>query len=393
MISYEPAEQGVYSNGGYTIDKISYPTLGAGEVDGILTGDDQDRSNSYSWSMADGGDDSDYIYIGTCYNSTYYIYHNNVQTALNKLKSEGNLPESADTKTMAAKIVSVMFGVDTFDETGMNDWAPVIISVNKKTGEAKIIFRERDIWADNPAIFPGYSAQLPTKNYLSGYRMVCEFGGKLYFAGMGNPTATLVEVDPATNEDRIAYYNIRYTRGVSNGVHGLLVYDGEILMCLATDNYDGNKTPGGIIVASSNPGADLDSWRVIADQDDFDGLPAVMQVDGLNGGGIWDIIEYNGYLYVTVVTDKSIDGKINKQGFAMYRGEKKADGSFTWTQVVGENGTSTLSRWAARTITPISPTAPSATSARALAITPTSMSGAWACTTANSTSAPMTPPR
>lgn len=174
------------------------------------------------------------------------------------------------------------------------------------------------------------------------YRMVCEFDGKLYFAGMGNPTATLVEVDPATNEVRIAYYNIRYTRGVSNGVHGLLVYDGEILMCLATDNYDGNKTPGGIIVASSDPGADLDSWRVIADQNDFDGLLAVMQVDGLNGGGIWDIIEYNGYLYVTVVTDKSIDGKINKQGFAMYRGEKKADGSFTWTQVVGENGTSGL---------------------------------------------------
>ena len=340
LISYEPAEQGVYSNGGYTIDKISHPTLGAGEVDGILTGDDQDRSNSYSWSMADGGDDSDYIYIGTCYNSTYYIYHNNVQTALNALKSEGKLPESADTKTMAAEIVSVMFGVDTFDETGMNDWDPVIISVNKKTGEAKVVFRERDVWADNPAIFPGYSAQLPTKNYLSGYRMVCEFGGKLYFAGMGNPTATLVEVDPATNEARIAYYNIRYTRGVSNGVHGLMVYDGEILMCLATDNYDGNKTPGGIIVASSDPGADLSSWRVIADQDDFDGLPAVMQVDGLNGGGIWDIIEYNGYLYVTVVTDKSTDGKINKQGFAMYRGEKDANGNFSWTQVIGENGTS-----------------------------------------------------
>ena len=35
---YEPEEQGVYSNGGYYIDKISHPTLGAGEVDGILTG-------------------------------------------------------------------------------------------------------------------------------------------------------------------------------------------------------------------------------------------------------------------------------------------------------------------------------------------------------------------
>ena len=37
-ISYEPLEQGVYSKGGYTIDKVSHPTLGAGEVDGILTG-------------------------------------------------------------------------------------------------------------------------------------------------------------------------------------------------------------------------------------------------------------------------------------------------------------------------------------------------------------------
>lgn len=24
---------------------------------------------------------SDYVYIGTCYNSTYYIYHNNVKTS------------------------------------------------------------------------------------------------------------------------------------------------------------------------------------------------------------------------------------------------------------------------------------------------------------------------
>ena len=98
-------------------------------------------------------------------------------------------------------------------------------------------------------------------------------------------------------------------------------------------------TPGGLIVASSNPSASLDTWRVIADQDDFDGLPAVMQIDGLNGGGVWDIIEYHGHLYVTVVTDKTDKetGVTNKQGFAMYRGEKQADGSFTWTQVIGDH--------------------------------------------------------
>ena len=58
---------------------------------------------------------------------------------------------------------------------------------------------------------------------------------------------------PETNECRIAYHNTNYTQGVSNGVHGLLVFDDEIYMCLASDNYDGKGTPGGIIVASSDP--------------------------------------------------------------------------------------------------------------------------------------------
>ena len=120
-VHYTPTEQGVYSKGGYVIDKVSHPDLGAGEIDGILTGDEQDRGNSYSWSMADGGDDSDYIYIGTCYNSTYYIYHNNVKTSLDALKTEGTLDASADTSKMAEEIVSVMFGVDTFDTADMND--------------------------------------------------------------------------------------------------------------------------------------------------------------------------------------------------------------------------------------------------------------------------------
>lgn len=335
-ISYTPYEQGVHSNGGYTVDKVSHPTLGAGEVDSILTGEDQDRGQSYSWSMAEAGD---YVYIGTCYNSTYYIYHNNVKTTLQGLQSSGVIDADLDAGQLADEIVRVAFGADSFDSTLMEDWAPVIMAVNKFTGESQIIFRERDVWSQYPDIFPGYAPQLSVKNYLSGYRMAFEFQGKLYFAGMGSPTATLVEIDPATNEAQIVYYNINRTRGVANGVHGLLVYDGEILMCLATDNYDGNGTPGGIIVASSDPSASLENWRVIANQDDFEGLPAVMQIDGLNGGGVWDIIEYNGYLYVTVVTDKTdpVTMETNKQGFAMYRGEKQADNSFTWTQVIGDH--------------------------------------------------------
>ena len=300
--------------------------------------------------MAEGGD---YIYIGTCYNSTFYIYHNAVKNAL--IAAGVN---SSDAEQAAKDIVETVFGVDSFDETGYFQWDPVIMSVNKYTYETEVIFRESALRADmakNPGAHADYIGQFvkyPGMGYfnvLSGYRMAVEFNGKLYFAGMGNPTATLVEVDPETNTAKIAYAekvaNMTPPEGhekekMSNGVHGLVEYDGQLLMCLASADYDrdGKYSPGGIIVASSDPTQGLANWKVIADQADFDFLPGVLHTDGLNGGGIWDIIEYNGYLYVTIVTDKTdLDtGIIHKQGFAMYRGEKR-DGKFTWRQVIGGN--------------------------------------------------------
>ena len=42
--------------------------------------------------------------------------------------------------------------------------------------------------------------------------MAFEFEGKLYFAGVGNPTATLIEIDPEINNAEIVYYNINNLR-------------------------------------------------------------------------------------------------------------------------------------------------------------------------------------
>lgn len=336
-ISYIPKEQGVYSQGGYTIEKISHPTAGSGEVDSIL--EDQDRGQSYTWSMIEYGD---YLYIGTCYNSTFYIYHNNVMNTLKAMKDgEGNrLFTDEQASRISEEVVQVAFGSDKFDTTKIDQWRPVIMAVHKETGEVTELFCERDVWQDYPDIFPGYSPSMAVKNYLSGYRMVCQFHDKLYFVGMGNPTMTLVEIDPATNQSRIAYHNTNFTaaaKNIANGVHGLTVFDGELIMCYTSDNYDGNGTPGGLIVATDDPDKPAEEWRVIGDQEDFDNLPAIYNTDGLNGGGIWDIIEFNGNLYVTVVTDRTVDGVTNKQGFALYRGEKQADGSFVWTQLAGGN--------------------------------------------------------
>ena len=118
---YEPLESGEYSDGGYTLEKVSHPTAGPDALDSIL--DPRERGQSYSWSMAEGGD---YIYIGTCYNSTFYIYHNAVKNALITAGVD-----SADADKAAKKIVETVFGVDSFDETDYLQWDPVIMSVNK----------------------------------------------------------------------------------------------------------------------------------------------------------------------------------------------------------------------------------------------------------------------
>ena len=347
---YEPLEQGVNSNGGYAITKVSHSTDGAGITDGIID-DATAGGQSYSWSMEEEGD---YVYIGTCYNSTYYIYYNKISSSLKTFQDDGIIAEDVDVINTTKEILRVMFGTDSFDSEVFTPtaWDPVIMAVNKKTGEAKVIFRESEIRKDHPEMFT--KTQYGYINALSGYRMAIKYKGKIYFAGMGSPTATLVEVDPETNDAQIVYYNKNASSNkaygsVSCGVHGLIVYDDEILMCLATsdlsqfDKSAGN-VPGAIIVGSSDPSASLTSWRTVATSKDFDDLPAVMQIDGLNGGGIWDIIEYNGKIYVTIVTDKTdkTTNVTNKQGFAFYSGTKQDDDSFVWEQIAGDDENSKL---------------------------------------------------
>lgn len=97
--------------------------------------------------------------------------------------------------------------------------------------------------------------------------------------------------------------------------------DGKLLVSLATDG--------------ANP-EDVDSWSVIANQETFDNLPACWIRDSINGGGLWDLVPFNGSLYVSMVTGKTDATTCvnHKQGFAVYRGDPKADGTWNWTPII-----------------------------------------------------------
>lgn len=312
------------NEGEYVFEKVSHPDRGADEVDGFLDEADS-RSQSYAWSAIECGD---YIYVGTCYNSTYGIYWRNVNAMMQKL---GKTP--AEAAQIARDFVQFVFN-DKFDETLRP--RGIIVRFHKETGAFEPVYDSKN---DSDAVMQATNC--------SGYRMAFEFHDKLYFVSLAQPTMFLLEVDPSDPENpkcEVVFKRSLSATGqqaqIAAGVHGLIVYDDEILMCLADEATDGSKyldgqphPEGGVIVASR----DGKNWRVIADENDL-GPSGYHTYDGLMGGGIWDIIEFNGHLYVTVVTDLTdlATGIVNKQGFAMYRGTKGGDGEFTWEMVVGD---------------------------------------------------------
>ena len=294
----------------YLITKVSNTEAGPGQVDGVLTGEEQDRGQSYTWSMVEHGD---YLYIGTCYDPISGIFYRNV---VENLVARGIEAEKA--KEIAKAAIELMYD-EAMEYQGKTN--PAIIKVNKETFEVSLVYR-----------YPS------NDNYMSGYRMATEYNGKLYFVGAGFPTACLLEVDPNNNDKaKIVFSDTVADQSLSSGIRGLVVYDNELVMSMTTDK---DSKLGARIMTTTDPASG--EWKIIADQDTFLDYPAIYKRDGINGGGIWDLVEFNGSLYATMVTSKTDPETMitNKQGFAMFRGDKDSTGSWSWTEIIGnkENG-------------------------------------------------------
>ncbi|NEG54994.1 X2-like carbohydrate binding domain-containing protein [Bifidobacterium platyrrhinorum] len=298
----------VPQQGGYSATKISHPDAALGADDGILNVDangnptagegTNDRGQSYSWSAVGYGD---WMYVGTCYSamgSTLKIMASQLRTDYATLKAG----------------IDALFNGNLFLDSGENH--SLLLKINTRTGEVRIV-------------------QGPIRNVngvsVSGYRSAIEFHDKLYFAASAQPTPYLVEVDPATDAVKTVYTSGKVAdRTMSVGIRGLAVV-GDQLVASMIGQYGDNES-GAYIVASSDPSAGQDSFRIVGTQQDLLDYPAYHYTDEIFGGAIWDMVGFDGRMYVTVVTGKNG----GKRSFALFRATPKATGRWDYKLLVGD---------------------------------------------------------
>ena len=321
------------TDGAYTFEKLSHPKTGVQQPDGIVdylgngevgipdgtTIGQGDRGQSYAWSALAYGDD---LYIGTCYAAM-----GNTLTLMSS-----TLGDKFDKETMEASLKAMFNGTFYYGHDDGVDSGGILVKLNTKTGELKLLMSQ-----SSNGIAPLF-------------RNGVVFNGKLYFCGSvrtngGSGLPSVYEIDPETDECKAVYvglssmrdYGAAYKAGISTGIRGMCVYDGQLIISNVYMDATTGKS-GATILASSNPSEGQDSFTQIAGEEDLFNYPAYHYADSIYGGSIWDMTEYNGHLYATICTgteDNAPDDN-TMQSFALVRGDKNSDGSFTWTPIVGD---------------------------------------------------------
>ena len=328
----EGTQKVTYTAGNYTFEKISHPTKGTMSADGIVDyiGDGAvnvitdpsdpnynagDRGQNYSWSAVAYGD---WMYVGTCYSAM-----GNTLTLMQNI-----LGDKFDKDVMEAALKAMFNGTFYYGhEDGVD--GGILVKVNTKTGETKLLM----------------------SNSLNGmaplFRNAIAYNGKLYFCGSVHVNGrsglpSVYEIDPTDDSYKAVYvglssmqdYGAAYKKGISTGIRGMCVYNGKLVISNVFANATTGES-GATILASSNPS---EGFTVIASQRDLFDYPAYTYRDSIYGGSVWDMVEYNGHLYVSICTgtEENAPDDNTMQSFAIVRGDEKADGTFTWTPLIGD---------------------------------------------------------
>ena len=329
----EGTQKITYNAGNYTFEKISHPTKGTMSADGIVDyiGDGAvnvitdpsdpnynagDRGQNYSWSAVAYGD---WMYVGTCYSAM-----GNTLTLMQNI-----LGDKFDKDVMEAGLKAMFNGTFYYGHEDGADSGGILVKVNTKTGETKLLMSN-------------------SLNHMAPlFRNAIAYNGKLYFCGSVHVNGksglpSVYEIDPKDDSYKAVYvglssmqdYGAAYKKGISTGIRGMCVYNGKLVISNVFADATTGKS-GATILASSNPS---EGFTVIASQDDLFDYPAYTYRDSIYGGSVWDMVEYNGHLYVSICTgtEENAPDDNTMQSFAIVRGDENADGTFTWAPLIGD---------------------------------------------------------
>lgn len=346
------------NDNGMTFEKVSHADQGLSQADGVVdyTGDgtiapytaglsttgNGDRGQSYSYAAASSGD---WVYIGTMYGGL------GVQAILNRDMTSLGL-----TSKQATALIQTMYAGNMYlGEPDGKSAGGMLFKFNVKTGKTKILMSKS-------TGIDGGKGVIPT------FRSAFKMNGKLYFEGMvmdtnnkdltqqeiqtamayQNGFPCIYEVDPANNDKLTKVYDSVDVDGFRSLVNGNVFTSTRAIGSFGNTLIAGDLKPTAdgkgkaLLVASKTP-SDPNSYKVIADMASFDNLPAIHRQDVNGGGGIYQVQEFNGKLYVVVCTGDT--STLNEEtgtmrSFAIYVGENKGDSTnkadWTWRPLVGD---------------------------------------------------------
>lgn len=328
MYGYEAEDDGqpakvIYTSpdGQYVWDKLSHPSSGAGQTDGIVDyigngvvvdqdNGQGDRGQSYSWASISY---EDWVYVGTCYDT--------MGNTLQFMKSV--LGNAYDEEIMKATLNAIFNGDFFLGEEDGGIPGGVLVKVNVNSGQVKIVMGKEQ------------------NGYMPKFRNAIRYQDKLYFCGACNQPGnalglpSIYQINPENDDIQCVYtgmtpqeYVQSFQQGICTGIRGMTVYKNRLVVsCVGVD--------GPYVMITDNP---EDHFEIIANQQDLFNYPAYHYSDSIYGGSIWEMVSFNDSIYVALCTgtpDNKPD-EYTMQSFAIVKGQERANGSWQWTPVVGD---------------------------------------------------------
>lgn len=307
-------------DGAHTFTKVSHPDKGSGQNDGLvdyigngyIAAADQgqgDRGQSYSWAAQAYGD---WVYVGTCYAA--------MGNTLNLMDSVLGNHFNKDTMTAALDAAfrgTFFVGQENNDE----DSSGILVKINVKTGEVKVLMSKKT------------TGQVPL------FRNAMTYNGKMYFCGSVSGLPAIYQIDPEQG-DKITMVHQgmsaedmkdAYAQKICTGIRGMTEFNGQLIVsCVGKD--------GPYILSGHENGNGGIDFKQIASKTDLYDYAAYHYSDSIYGGSIWEIIPFNGHLYVALCTgtQKNRPDEDTMRSFAIVRGDQNTDGSWNWRPVIGD---------------------------------------------------------